>query len=166
MEARRVLKLEPLPFELALRIRHPSMDPAEVSRELGLVATHSFRAGDPRPARTAATPAVYGESYWLGALDPTAWPADAWASGFSDLDVAVKALRKATTRSLGWAISLSVRRILRARALVERIHIEGGQVSLLVALAPTAVESFNLAPDVSRILSDLGITLEFDLSND
>ena len=166
MEARSLERTKPLPFELSLRIRHPSMDPAELSRELALEADHSFRAGEPRRSRSDATSAVHGESYWFGTLDPASWPADAWFSGFSKLDLAVKGLRKAVTGNLGWALSLSARRLLRANALFERIRLEGGQVCLLVGLSPPAVESFSLTPEVSRIFSDLGITLEFDLSSD
>jgi hypothetical protein len=166
MEARKLARPQPLPFELSLRIRHPSMDPAEVSRELGLEAKHSFRAGEPRRARGDATSPLHAESYWLGTLDPASWPADAWFSGLSKLDLAVKGLRHTVTRNLGLALSLSARRFLRAKALFERIRLEGGQVCLLVALSPPAVESFSLTPEVSRLFSDLGMTLEFDLTSD
>jgi hypothetical protein len=166
MEASKLTNPQLPPFELSLRIRHPSVDPAELSRALALDAQHSFRAGEPRRSRGDATSAsVYGESYWLGTLDPTSWPADARFSGHADLDFAAKELRKSATRSLGWALSFSARRFLRAKALFERIRSEGGQVSVLVALSP-ALESFSLPPEVSRIFSELGITLEFDLTND
>jgi hypothetical protein len=166
MEARKLTNPQLPPFELSLRIRHPSMDPAELSRELALEAEHSFRAGEPRRSRTETTSAsVYGESYWLGTLDPTSWPADAWFSGYTDLDLAVREIRTSATRSLGWALSLSARRFLRVKALFERIRLEGGQVSVLVGLSPV-LQSFTLAPDVSRMFSDLGITLEFDLTSD
>ena len=166
MEARKLARPQPLPFELSLRIRHPSMDPAEVSRELGLEAEHSFRVGDPRRERGDATSPVHSESYWLGTMDPASWPADAWFSGLSKLDLAVKGLRKTVTRNLGLALSLSARRFLRAKGLFERIRLEGGQACLLVAFSPPAVESFSLTPELSRMFSDLGITLEFDLTSD
>ena len=166
MEASKLTKPQLPPFELSLRIRHPSVDPAELSRELALDAEHSFRAGDPRRSRGDASPAsVYAESYWLGTLDPTSWPADAWFSGHADLDFAVRELRKSATRSLGWALSFSARRFLRAKALFERIRSEGGQVSVLVTVSPE-LESFTVPPEVSRMFGDLGITLEFDLTTD
>ncbi len=164
MEARKIERPQSLPFELSLRIRHPSMDPAELSRELGLEAEHSFRVGEPRRSRSGVT-SLHGESYWLGTLDPASWPADAWFTGFSKLDLAVKGLRKTVKWNLGWALSLSARRFLRAKALFERIRLDGGQACLLVALSP-AVESFSLAPEVNRIFANLGITLEFDLTSD
>ena len=166
MEARRLTNPQLPPFEMSLRIRHPSMDPAELSRELALEAEHSFRAGEPRRSRSEATSAsVYGESYWLGTLDPTSWPVDTWVSGYAEIDLVVKEIRKSTTHSLGWALSLIARRFLRAKAVFERIRTEGGEVSVLVALSPALV-SFTLPPDVSRMFSELGITLEFDLTSD
>jgi hypothetical protein len=166
MEAGKLTAPQLPPFELSLRIRHPSVDPAELSRELALDAEHSFRAGEPRRSRgDAESVSVYGESYWLGALDPTSWRADTWFSGHADADFAARELRKSTTRNLGWALALTARRFLRARALFERVRAEGGQVSVLVALSEP-VESFSLPPEVSRTFSELGITLAFDLTND
>jgi hypothetical protein len=157
---------EPLPYELSLRIRHPSIEPAELSRELGLEARHSFRAGDARPSRSATTPAVYGESYWLGSIDPTLWPADAWLSKKPRLELAVRQTRSAMTKDLGWALSLTVWRLTRAKALFERLRSSHGEVSLLIGVSAAAVKSFSLMPEVSRMFSDLGITLEFDLGGE
>jgi hypothetical protein len=168
MKARKLPQSQRLPFELSLRIRHPSIDPADLSRELGLDAKHSFRAGEPRQLRSGVTSAsVHGESYWLGTLDPTSWPGDDWFSGVAKLELAQREIGKAVTRSLGSALSLSATRFLRANAaLLERIRIEGGQISLLVALSPVAVDTFTLTPEVSRVFGELGITIEFEMTND
>jgi hypothetical protein len=166
MEASKLTNPQSPPFELSLRIRHPSADPAELSRELALEAEHSFRAGEPRRLRgDASSASVYAESYWLGTLDPTSWPADAWSAVHADPDLVVRELRKSATRSLGWALSFSARRFLRAKALFERIRSEGGQVSVLITLS-SALESFTIPPEVSRMFGELGITLEFDSTSD
>jgi hypothetical protein len=65
-------------YQLSLHVRHPSVDPDEISRELGLDATESFRAGEPRHSRSGvAATAVHGETYWVAVLDPMAWSAPA-----------------------------------------------------------------------------------------
>jgi hypothetical protein len=51
-------------------------------------------------------------------------------------------------------------------ALFERIRLEGGQVCLLVSLSPVAVDSFSVAPEVSQIFGELGITIEFEMTSD
>jgi hypothetical protein len=54
---------------MSLRIRHPHVEPAEVTRVLGIEPQHTWRAGDPRrdPAGTALE-GSYRESYWMGRL--------------------------------------------------------------------------------------------------
>jgi hypothetical protein len=167
MQAKKLSKPQPLPYELSLRIRHPSMDPAELSRDLKLEAKHSFRAGEPRqPRRDGMSASVHGESYWLGTIDPASWPADIWFAGFTDLELTQRPLRQAAT-NLGWALSLTATRFLRTNAaLFERIRADGGQASLLVSLSPLAVESFSLTPEMSRIFGELAITIEFETTND
>ncbi len=73
MEARKLSNQSP-PFQLSLRIRHPSIDPALLSRELAIDPEHSFRAGEPRRSSSGHAPStVHGQTYWLGILNPAMW---------------------------------------------------------------------------------------------
>jgi hypothetical protein len=169
MEAKAFSKSQELPFSLALRIRHPSMNPTDISRELHIEPTHSFRVGERRDSRSHATASsVHGESYWLGALDPSSWSAGAWLSGFSNPGLAEKKLGRVADHSLGLVLTLlTTIGLVRVHAsLFERIRAEGGQVSLLVALSSTLVSSFSLTPEVSRKFGELGITVEFETVSD
>jgi hypothetical protein len=153
------------PFELALRIRHPSIDPSDLTRGLGIEPTHSFRAGESRYSHGNSVPhSVYGESYWLGALDSTS-PSSAWLSGFADVQAAKEKLAESVSRSLELTLAKITRTWVRTHAaLFERIRTESGQVSLLVSLSPKAVDSFSLTPEVTRIFGELGITVEFEMT--
>jgi hypothetical protein len=167
MEARK-LSSEAPPFQLSLRIRHPSMDPATFSRDLAIQAEHSFRAGDARQSRSGlVTAAVHAETYWLATLNPESWLADIAFPARPKLAQAQERMDEALTRSLGWALSSSATR-LRSRhaALLQQVGATGGQVSLLIALSAVAVGSFSLTPEVGRIFSELGIILEFEFTND
>jgi hypothetical protein len=168
MEARKVSTSDPPPFQLSLRIRHPSMDPAELSHEFKIKAEHSFRAGDPRPSRSGiAAASVRTESYWLGALNPAEWPADISFPEHPRLQVAQERLGAAAAQSFDWALSLSATRFCHLHAeLLRRIRSEGGQISLLVALSPGSVSSFSLVPEVSRVFGEFGVTVEFEFAND
>ena len=42
----------------------------------------------------------------------------------------------------------------------------GGQISLLVTLSGSEVGGFSLLPEVSRAFGDLGVTVEFELTED
>jgi len=168
MEARKLKTLQPPPFQLSLRIRHPSMDPAVLSRELALEAEHSFRAGEPRHSRSGLAPtAVHADTYWLATLDPTSWFADISFSARPGLTIAQRHMPDTVAQSLGWALGSSASRFLNTHAaLLHRIHAEGGQVNLLVALSAAAVGSFSLAPEAARIFADLAITVEFEFTID
>jgi len=61
--------MDPQDFSIAFRIRHPHIDPAEVSRQLEIEPQHAWRAGEPRrrePGEMGS--AAYRETYWVGLL--------------------------------------------------------------------------------------------------
>jgi hypothetical protein len=158
-------------FQLSLRIKHPSLDPADISKELGIEPEHSFRAGQPRHSKSGLTPAVYTESYWLAALNPTSWFANpAFAetlAGPLTLALTQKHIDAAIARNLTGALGLCAARFTKMHAaLLNTIHSEGGEISLLVTLSPAAVNTFSLLPQISRMFGELGITLEFEITND
>lgn len=164
MEARRLFQPQASSFELSLRVRHPFMDPAVLSRELGLEPECSFRVGDPRAPQSDLAPVtVHAESYWLAVLDASSWLTDVSFAARSTSERAHRNMGVAVARSLGLALSLSAMRLRSAHAaLLNQISSEGGQASLLIALFPSAMTDFSLTPDVSRIFSELGVTLEFE----
>ena len=165
MEARKLRQFDSEPFQLSLRIRHPSLDPDELSREFSIEAAHCFRAGDPRPSRTGIT-SVHPESYWLGALSTANWPAEFTSPGVHRLLAAQERLGVVATRSLGWALALSTRFFSAHAQTLRRIVAESGQVSLLITAPASDVSGFSLAPAVSGVFSELGITLEFEFTGD
>jgi hypothetical protein len=166
MQAAQLSKSQVPPFQLSLRLRHPSMDPAVISCELGIEPEYSFCAGQPRKMQTdIAATSVHAESYWLATLDPRFWEIDISFSDYPTLEFAQKQLR-GTMGSLGWALSMTAMNLLRRHsALLSRIRTEGGQAGLLVALSPAAVGSFNLAAETVAAFGKLGITLEFELGD-
>lgn len=58
-------------FTLSLRIRHPEMDPALITRAIGQKPQHSWRAGEGRKgAEGDVLQGSYRESYWMCGLMP------------------------------------------------------------------------------------------------
>ena len=152
------------PFRLALRVRHPSMNPAELSMSFGIEPEHSFRAGDPVPSRLAGLTgaAVYRESYWLGELNQRGHPLMRGLFGIQQItEEEAAAFRKDLSSMLVWGCTL----FFKTRAeLLRRIRSEGGEVALLVTLY--SVDSFSLTPAVSQALGELGVAVEFELGRD
>jgi hypothetical protein len=168
MPAPKLSKSQLPPFQLSLRIRHPSMDPVLITRELKVTPEHTFRVGEPRQSRSGLrSVAKHAESYWLAVLDPAAWLGDMSFLAPAILAESPQPLNEAVTKNLGWALSLCAMRFGKIHdKWLRQIRSDGGQVSLLVALAPDMVSSFTVAPEISHMFGELGITLEFEIAND
>jgi hypothetical protein len=171
MEARELPQPQPQAFELVLRIRHPTMDPEEISAELQISAEHCFKAGDPRkgPGGTAAAASVYTETYWLATLNPGWWPADvslhSYVPGLTASASPSEALSDMAKTVLGRALSMCATRFMRPhREFFRRIQSEGGQVRLLVEVNTSAVDGFTLTPELGREMNSLGVPIDFEFS--
>ena len=155
------------PFEISLRIRHPSIDPARISSELNIQPEHSFKVGDPRESSSGSVlTSVHAESYWLGSLD--AITAAASLVGFvgERTRMVRERIQAAASLSLTLALDASVINFLRPHSdFIRRLQSEEGQVTLLIELSTSALNGFSLSPQFTRLLSDLGIALEFDFTN-
>ena len=78
--------MSPHDFSIALRIRHPSIDPAEVTRSLDIEPQHAWRAGEPRRVDADdAGSAVHRETYWVGLLpEPRLFGPAPWGPGVDE----------------------------------------------------------------------------------
>jgi hypothetical protein len=162
---------QPPPFQLSLRVRHPCMDPADISKELGIEPEHSFRAGQPRRSKSGLAPAaVHTESYWLAPLNHAPWFGNPSFAEFAEplkLAVTREHIDAAIARNLSGALGLCAMRFSKAHTgLLQTIRSGGGEISLLVTLSSAEVTSFSLAPQLSRMFGELGITLEFEITDD
>jgi hypothetical protein len=171
MEARDISRSRVAPFEISLRIRHPSIDPDRISRELRLQPEHCFKAGEPRESSSGSPlTSVHAESYWLASLD-TVTAATSLSGGISAIGgvseerarIARDKWHAATQMSLSDMLDASVIPFLRPHAeFIRRLQAEEGQMSLLIELSTQALSGFTLSPQFTRVLSDLGISVEFD----
>jgi len=163
MEARRAPQPS-YPFQLSLRVRHPSIDPAAISRELQIEPEHSFRAGEPRdPSRSLAVAPVHVDSYWLATLD-----LEKLLVGTPETALVHEITRHTQTiaTSLEPALTILTASVLRRHAeFFRRIQSEGGEVRLIVAISARKTRGFTLTPHLSRALSELRIPVDFELGN-
>lgn len=162
MQAKKLRESDSENFRFALRVRHPSMDPADLSEAFSIEPEYSYRAGSVRTSRTSRTTAsVHSESYWLGELTPSEL-----APGVPPFqDPHVQRQLTAARASLSWALSLTCMRFLKTHAdLLRNIRSEGGEITLLVTICNGDIGPFTLMPEVSRVFGDLGVAIEFELA--
>ena len=164
MEARDISRARNQPFQISLRVRHPSLDPAVISRELHVEPEYSFKAGEPRESGSGmAATALHAESYWLGSLGSVTSAMS--MSGFTGTraNAARERMQAANVESLTLALDALVVGFIRMHSeFIRRIQNEEGQVSLLVELSTRSLSGFTLSPQFSRTFSELGIAVEFD----
>lgn len=165
MEARRASPQPSYPFQLSLRIRHPSIDPEQISRRLGIDAEHSFRAGQPRDAGRSTVAPVHAESYWLGTLDP-----DTLLLG-TEFDLGSMPEVSPHARAVAFGVLDSALTVLTSVVLLRhsdffrQLQSEGGEVRLIVALSARKARGFTLTPHLGKALSDLRIPVDFELTH-
>ena len=167
MEARELPESQPQAFELVLRIRHPSMDPKDISAQLQISAEHCFKAGEPR--KSGAGGSVHSETFWLATLNPGWWPAEtsahSYIPGLALSDSATATFSEMAKTVLGRALSVCATRFMRPhRDFFHRIQSEGGQVRLLVEVNTAAVSGFTLTPELGREMNALGVPIDFEFA--
>jgi len=166
MEARDISREHSPSFQISLRVRHPSIDPGTISRELRMEPEYSFKAGEPRESGSGmAATSVHAESYWLGSLRAVSTPGSLTGFSGARANVVRERLQAATVESLTLALDALVVGFMRTHSeFIRRIQSEEGQVSLLVELSTRALNGFTLSPQFSRTLSDLGVAVEFEFA--
>lgn len=101
-----------LRFKIAIMVKHPSLDPDELTAALGRAPRHSRQAGQPRAnVRGEPMPGVWPLSYWLATR------------------------RVEGQRHFFAAICEEVAALEAQAALLGRILAEGGEVLLTISLA-------------------------------
>lgn len=154
MEARKV-RSPSESFHLSLRIRHPTLDPADISRELRMEPEYCFKAGEERDKRSASKSTSHLESYWLAPLDPAFWenhaPEDLWPYAVDN-------------GTLDMALVRCAYLLRRNASFLRRLQMDGGEASLLVEVSTAGVGGFSLTPQCTGALYELGVGVEFEFA--
>jgi hypothetical protein len=117
-------------------------------------------AGEPRESASGiASASLHAESCWLATLNPTAWPASAI------LGPRAPRAHEWLTRNLGNSLALCTAHLASRAEFLQKLHREGAQMVMRVALSPLAMEDFSLSPQTTGSLGKLGITVEFDFAD-
>ena len=142
-----VLPASAFSYAVSLRVRHPSKDLDVLTDKLRLEPDHSWKAGDPRRSQSgSALGGNHRDSYWSALL-----PAQMVGPSSMPLEM---------------FFSQQLTQLARHREFFNSLQVDGGQVSLLVELAPTANASLTFSSASARKLADLNIEVEFQFVGD
>lgn len=132
-------------FTISLSIRHPRIDPARISEQLGVEPQHTWRAGEARRAPGGGElGGVYRESYWMGRL------MDAPQTSSERLSV------ESQVRQL-------VSQLHRAHSFLEQLSAEGGVAELNVSLFARKDFRLELASELLTAMDRLRLGIVFEV---
>ena len=175
MEAHKLSETAAAPVQWLLRIRHPAIDPGEISTSLDLEPEHCFKAGDSRAARAEGLfSGRHTQSYWLAPLrvEPWADPSEpTFLAGIAERSPARNlalsaenyqaASRNLRSNSVEGLLFLFLQRLNARHSFLQRIQAEGGDVTLIIAIERESAADFTLPVTVTGLLVHLGISIEF-----
>ncbi|MEP6547590.1 MAG: hypothetical protein ABJD53_08985 [Gammaproteobacteria bacterium] len=175
MQARKLSETSATRIQLSLRVRHPAIDPEEISEALGLEPEHCFKAGDSRPTRSKGRIAAHHtQTYWLAPVSAESWPdpiepkflaALAEKSPARQGAVSAEVVQAANvdfrSRGIEAVLFLFLQRLNARHSFLQKIQAEGGDVALILVIERESAADFTLPVGVARLLVQLGISIEF-----
>ncbi|MGH8149321.1 MAG: DUF4279 domain-containing protein [Steroidobacteraceae bacterium] len=131
-------------FTVSLSVRHPSIDPGEITRALGIEPRHSWKVGERRRAGEGErVGSSYRESYWTAELRE------------------LGSLSGVETEA---ALLQAVVHLRRAQPFFSRLQAEGATVELLVEVTGEGEVALGLSPHLLSMLARAGFSVMLKLS--
>jgi hypothetical protein len=128
-------------FTVSLTIRHPGIDPREITSVLGFEPQHSWQAGEQRrTAQGRPLDGTYHESYWTGE--------------FRELDASLRGVVEIEAVLLQAVVQLR-----RSQKFLSRLQAEGATVELYVEAAGGSDFTVALSPQLTSMLARSGFSL-------
>jgi hypothetical protein len=151
------------PARIHLRIKHPKLDPNEITKTLAIPPEHTLEAG--RSASSSGVERLHAECYWIAPLEFPSYD-DPWLMGHPKEGIArdtsigqISALQMMAHEAV---IALALRQLQSQHGFFHRIREEGGSATLLITTDKPG--SMTIQPSLARKLADTGLSLELDWS--
>jgi hypothetical protein len=134
-------------FTMSLGVRHPDIDPARITRELGLQPGHVWSKGEQRTDQAGkALGGSYRDSYWL--CEITVRPK------FSGESVSVQS-----------EMSRVMQMLRKSIAFLQNLHHEGGVTELFVTVFARGDFRMELLPEEAALLGRIGLSLTVEIKS-
>ena len=128
-------------FAMSLGVRHPDIDPVQITQALGLQPGHGWSKGEQRTdAKGTALAGSHRASYWLCEIPPRT---DERANLESEISRLLHTLRKSA-------------------GFLKELHHDGGTVELFVTIFVRGDFRIELIPEQAALLGRIGIALTIE----
>ncbi len=130
---------------MSLGVRHPDMDPAQITRALGLQPGHVWRKGEERLDETGAVlGGTHRASYWFCEIAPR--------PKFSGERVGVES-----------ELSRVLHQLRKSIAFLQDLHFGGGATELCVTIFAHGDFRIELLPEETALLGRLGVAMTIEI---
>jgi hypothetical protein len=134
-------------FTMSLGVRHPDIDPAQITRALGLQPGHVWRKGQQRMDQAGtALGGSHRESYWLCELAPR--------PKFSGERVSVEDEMSSVLQMLHKSIGF-----------MQELHHGGGATELFVTVFARGDFRMELFPEEAALLGRIGLSISIEIKS-
>jgi hypothetical protein len=148
------------PARIHLRIKHPDLEPSEITQTLSMSPEHTLEAG-----RSGSSSALHADCYWIAPLH-FAMLDEPGGAGSSNQSISRNAsIAQVSTLQLmphESIVGLALRQLQSHQSFFQRIHDDGGTATLLITTDNPG--SMTIEPALARKLADMSLALELDWS--
>jgi hypothetical protein len=132
-------------FTMSLGVRHPDIDPAQITRELGLQPGHVWRKGEERLDQAGAIMGgSHRASYWFCEIAPR--------PKFSGERIGIES-----------ELARVLHMLRRSIAFMQDLHYGGGATELFVTIYARGDFRIELLPEESALLGRLGVAMTIEI---
>ncbi|HMA12462.1 MAG TPA: DUF4279 domain-containing protein [Steroidobacteraceae bacterium] len=132
---------------MSLVVRHPDIDPARITRALGLQPGHVWRQGESRKdSQGGELGGSHRESYWLCEIVPR--------PKFSGESVRVES-----------ELSRVLQMLRRSMEFLQDVHQGGGVIELLVTVFARGDFRMELLPEETALLGRIGVSFALEVKS-
>jgi hypothetical protein len=154
-------------FSVALRLRHPHIDPAELTRHLGIEPQHAWRAGEQRRLESGEPgQGVYRETYWVGLLPSVPLAVgDMIAMRRGPLPARVADRVSALAATPQSDLFFTLLKMKRAATFWKTFGDEGGSVECLLQIHRPERFNFEMSQALLTLLVAMRVTLSIEVES-
>lgn len=132
-------------FMMSLGVRHPDIDPAQITRALGLQPGHVWSRGEQRMDQAgAALGGNHRESYWL-------------------CEIAARPKFSGERISMGSEMSRVLQMLGKSIGFLQELHQGGGVTELFVRVFARGDFRMELSPEDAALLGRIGLSLTVEI---
>jgi len=152
-------------YSVVLRLRHPDVDPEEITRRLGIEPQYVWRAGEPRRLESGEEDrGVYRESCWVAVLStPSPLSVLMQTIGVGRLDPRAVGAQLKVAPPATAELYILLYKMKRTTAFWQEFVAQGGTIDCLLQVVGAERFQLEMSPALLTLCAELRLTLAIEV---